>query len=141
MISVSLDTGCYRHIQISSQDTLCDLSDAILDAFSFDNDHMHAFYMDNEAHSHWGCYYSDELEEADEPLTTETTLEEAGAVPGKKFKYLFDFGDHWVFQCRVLKELDEKTDFPQIIRSVGEAPEQVPDWDDDDPEEDSEDED
>ena len=92
-------------------------------------------------HSRSDCYYSDELVEADEPLTTEATLEEAGAFPGKKFKYLFDFGDHWVFQCRVLKELDEKTASAHVIRSVGEAPEQVPDWDDDDPEEDSEDED
>ena len=140
MISVSLDTGCYRHIQISSRDTLCDLSNAILDAFSFDNKYMHAFYMDNEAHSRSDCYTSDEVE-GDEPLTTETTLEEAGAFPGKKFKYLFDFGDHWVFQCRVLKELNEKTASAHVIRSVGEAPEQVPDWDDDDPEEDSEDED
>lgn len=129
VISVSLESGCYRHIQISNKETLDDFSDTILDAFCFDNDHAHAFFMDNSAYSPRDCYYCPGIDE-DYPLTTETTLEEAGAVPGKKFKYVFDFGEDWTFQCRVLKALDEKTARPKVIRSKGEAPEQYPNWDD-----------
>ena len=47
VISVSLGTGCYRHIRISADMTFDDLSCAILDAFMFDNDHLHGFFMDN----------------------------------------------------------------------------------------------
>lgn len=49
VISVSLQKGCYRHIQIAQDATLDDLSCAILQAFSFEDDHMHAFFMDNVA--------------------------------------------------------------------------------------------
>ena len=47
VISVSLCTGCYRHIQIAASATLYRLHKAILDAFEFVDDHMHAFFMDN----------------------------------------------------------------------------------------------
>ena len=49
---------------------------------------------------------------------------------GDKFKYLFDFGDEWRFQCRVMQELEEKTRNSRVIKSVGDSPAQYPDWDD-----------
>jgi hypothetical protein len=58
VISVSLGTGCYRHIRISGKATLEELSDAILDAFDFDNDHLHAFFMNNRAWDDMDCYYA-----------------------------------------------------------------------------------
>ena len=47
VLSVSLGTGCYRHIQISETATFLALSDAILDAFNFDNDHMHSHHHEH----------------------------------------------------------------------------------------------
>ncbi len=138
VISVSLDTGCYRHIQISVQAMLEDLSLAILNAFDFDNDHLHAFFMDNQVYSGRNAYY---MRGADDgfPATDEVTLAEAGVTVGKKFKYLFDFGDDWTFQCRVLRELDETTSGAKIVRSKGEAPPQYPEWDDEEWEDEDED--
>ncbi len=130
VISVSLESGCYRHIRISNQALLSTLSEAILDAFEFDDDHAHAFFMDNRAFSRYDCYYVREIED-DHPKTDEVSLEDTGIQIGQKFKYVFDFGDEWTFQCRVLKELDEITKHPEVIRSRGEAPEQYPDWEDD----------
>ncbi|WP_370784771.1 IS1096 element passenger TnpR family protein [Ruminococcus callidus] len=43
-----------------------------------------------------------------------------------KFKFVFDFGDDWEFQCRVLRIIDEDTDEAMMIRVVGESPEQYP---------------
>ena len=131
VISVSLESGCYRHIQISNKESLEAFSDEILNAFDFFNDHAHAFFMDNRAYSDMDCYYMEGFEDG-ERTTGKYTLEQAGAVPGKKFKYVFDFGDDWTFQCRVLKELNEITPHPRVIRSKGEAPEQYPDWEDED---------
>ncbi len=130
VISVSLGSGCYRHIQISNKESLEAFSDQILNAFDFFDDHGHAFFMDNRAYSDMDCYYMAGFEDG-ERTTDEYTLEQAGAFPGKKFKYVFDFGDDWTFQCRVLKELNEITPHPRVIRSKGEAPEQYPDWEDD----------
>ena len=47
-----------------------------------------------------------------------------------KFKYLFDFGDEWRFQCRVMRELEEKTKSFRVIKAVGDPPAQYPGWDD-----------
>jgi hypothetical protein len=135
VISVSLGTGCYRHIQISDQAMLEDLSLAILEAFAFDNDHAHAFFMDNRTYSPYDAYYVRGFDD-EGPATDEVTLAEAGLRAEKKFKYLFDFGDDWTFQCKVLKETDEKTPRAQVVRSKGQAPEQYPIWDDDDDDDD-----
>ena len=65
VISVSLGTGCYRHIQISASATLYRLHQAILNAFEFEDDHMHAFFMDNKRWSQWECYVSSKSEATD----------------------------------------------------------------------------
>jgi hypothetical protein len=139
IISVSAGTGCYRHIKISNQATLEELSDEILEAFEFVNDHAHAFFMDNRAWSHMDSYFFAMEDEDcdDERYTYDYTLQEAGCKLNKKFLYIFDYGNEWRFACRVLKELDEPTDEPQVIRSKGEPPMQYPefeDWDEDDEE-------
>ena len=128
VISVSLESGCYRHIRISGGALLEDLSEAILDAFGFVDDHAHAFFMDNRAYSRADAYYSPGMD-GRRRSTDHITVEETGMQPGQKFKYLFDFGEDWTFQCRLLRITDERTDFPEAIRSVGTAPEQYPDWD------------
>lgn len=132
VISVSLGTGCYRHIQISEKSTLEELSSAILDAFDFDNDHAHAFFMDNTSWSKYDCYYIDGMD-GDRRTTNKFRLRELGLYKGKKFKYIFDFGDEWTFQCSALKVVKKDTKTPVVIRSVGEAPMQYgyDEWDED----------
>ena len=63
----------------------------------------------------------------DERLTKSYQLEKIGLSKGDQFKYVFDFGVEWRFQCKVLRELDVQTDIPGVIRRVGESPEQYPD--------------
>lgn len=129
VISVSFDKGCYRHIQIASQATLYRLHKAILEAYRFDDDHQHAFFMDNRVWSRDAAIFSTKTERG-EKTTRQVRLDRLGLEPGDRFKYLFDFGDEWRFQCRVLRKLEENTAAPVIARSVGEAPEQYPDDED-----------
>lgn len=128
LISVSLDTGCYRHIEMSADASLDSLSDMILHAFSFDNDHLHAFYI-RDKNGREIEYNMMETDFISTPTTSEISLREAGLCKGKKFKYLFDFGDNWLFQCRVLRELDFRPK-PRVVRAKGEAPEQYPNYED-----------
>lgn len=130
VISVSAGVGCYRHIQISSSATLHQLHRAIINAFDFDDDHMYAFFMDNHYWSHSNVYLREKMDPADR-LAKNCKLEKLHLSKGDQFKYIFDFGDEWRFQCKVLRELDVQTDIPGVIRSVGEAPEQYPEWDED----------
>ena len=140
VISVSLGTGCYRHIQISANATLYKLHQAILKAFEFEDDHEHAFFMDNHVWSSADAYFSSKAEVGDR-LTKKYTLKKLKLAKGQKFKYVFDFGDEWEFQCKVLRELEEDAKTPLVIRSVGESPEQYPEWEEyeEDAEEDEDD--
>ena len=55
-----------------------------------------------------------------------------GLSKGSQFKYLFDFGDEWRFQCKVLREEIEPMDIPRVVRRSGESPVQYPyfeEWD------------
>ena len=139
VISVSLLKGCYRHIQIAQDATLEALSSVILQAFAFDDDHMHAFFMDNVAWSEADCYYMDAMDEEDDDIerhTCDYRLRRVMRV-GSKFKYVFDFGDNWQFQCRVLSEKPWDAPSPDdalldsyalVLREVGEAPAQYGGW-------------
>lgn len=127
VISVSLGTGCYRHIQISSNAALYKLHQEILKAFEFEDDHEHAFFMDNRMWSSADAYFSSKTEPGDR-LTKKYTLKKLHLAKGQKFKYVFDFGDEWEFQCKVLRELEQDTNLPLVIRRVGESPEQYPQW-------------
>ncbi|MGN1415278.1 MAG: DUF6930 domain-containing protein [Oscillospiraceae bacterium] len=126
VISVSLGKGCYRHIRISGDETLEGLHSVILNTFGFEDDHLHAFFLDNKAWSRSSCYFSQYCEgesKASCDYTLSQLLEE-----GQKFLYLFDFGDEWRFSCRVLHIYAEPCKMTRIIRSVGEPPEQYPDY-------------
>ena len=129
VISVSAGTGCYRHIRISKTATLLKLHKTILNAFDFEDDHAHAFFMDNHYWSNHAAFFSMKMY-GDERLTKSYKLEKMNLSKGDQFKYVFDFGDEWRFQCKVLRELEEQTDIPCVIRSVGESPQQYPEWGD-----------
>lgn len=137
VISASLGAGCYRHIRIGEQETLDRLHEAILDAFDFDDDHAHAFFLDDRYWSSVRAYYSDYVDDV-EKYSSDVTLRQLRLEKGDKFKFLFDFGDEWRFQCKVLRELEERTDIPGVVRTVGEAPAQYPDQEEEYEEDDDE---
>ena len=125
VISVSAGTGCYRHIRISDGATLCELHTAIIDAFDLycDEYMAHAFFMDNRFWSPKDAFFSDGIDDMLR-CTSEYTLKNLKVHSGDKFKYLFDFEEEHRIQCKVLRELQEKTPEAQVIRSVGEDPRQ-----------------
>jgi hypothetical protein len=123
LIYVALNDNCYRQIQISARHTLFQLHGAILEAFGFTDDHAHAFFMNNQSWSKEDAYYVSWMEE-DGLATDEIQLGRLGLVAGKQFKYIFDFGEEWEFQCKVLKVLDMDTTMPFVTASKGKAPNQ-----------------
>lgn len=127
VISVSPYTGCYRHIRLSGNTYLSEFAAAILEVFEFDDDHLYAFFMDNKAWSHEDAYYRNP-DDYSERSCDDVRLGDLHLEVGKKFLFLFDFGDEWRFQCKVLKVLQEETKGYQVVRGKGESPEQYPDW-------------
>jgi hypothetical protein len=131
IFKVSLDKKTWRTIAISSNDVLDDLHDAIQKAFKFDNDHLYEFSFRNrfgitQRVSHPMCeeeFSTDEFEIKNLPLRI-----------GEKMEYVFDFGDHWQFTIELEKIEPPNPKFKKakILESHGKAPEQYPDWEDDD---------
>lgn len=135
IISVSLGKGCYRHIRISGKNTLDNLAGCILDAFDFYFDHLYSFFMDNKWWSEIDEYCSPYAENP--PYADKVKLAQLRLEKGQQFKFLFDYGDEWRFQCKVLQVLDEETTEPVVVCKKGAAPEQYPDYDDEYDEDDS----
>ncbi len=124
IISVSVGTGCYRHLRISGNETLHDLADAILWAFDFKHDHLYSFFMDN-------IWWSPDAEyrspfDGEPPSADRVKLAKLRLEKGQAFKFVFDYGDEWRFQCKVLQILNERTDDTEIVRMKGAPPEQYP---------------
>lgn len=60
-----------------------------------------------------------------------TQLDTLQLRKGQNFLYLFDYGDEWKFNVRVHainENADPDAQYPRLVESVGEAPEQYPDW-------------
>ncbi|MBA3321019.1 MAG: plasmid pRiA4b ORF-3 family protein [Pyrinomonadaceae bacterium] len=118
----------WRRIAIPGEMTLEEMSEAILDAFDFDNDHLHLFRYRNRF---------DIFEEVkhpymeESPPTAEVKVGELPLRPGSMLEYLFDFGDNWLFEVRLeeLEPMNPKIRKPVMIDRRGQAPPQYPNFD------------
>jgi len=88
-----------------------------------------------EMQAHMDAFWDEYLaeEEALGPGNVQTTtLEGLNLKPKQEFMYLFDYGDEWRFKVRVHainENADPEAEYPRLVESVGEAPEQYPAWD------------
>jgi hypothetical protein len=122
VLSVSARPGCYRHIQISEGATLLKLSSAILNFFDFFDDHLHSFFMSNHAwdqDSEYACPGGDLPGDRVRGSSDKAKLSKFQLSKGDKFLYIFDYGDEWRFQIRVLRVIEETTKIPLVLKSVG----------------------
>lgn len=129
VISVSAGKGCYRHIRIPANKKLSYLAEYILDCFEFDHDHLYSFFMNNRL---W-----DSTEEyafmPEDPYTNDASvykLSDLDLEAGKQFKFLYDYGDEWEFQCKVLRAENSDDKKASVLKSVGEPPCQYGMYDD-----------
>ena len=130
IFKVSLSRNTWRKIEVSSTHTLEDLHRAIQLAFSFDDDHLYAFYLDGKKYSrNWDQVYNCPRS-GDGNSTADAIIGQLGLQRGQIILYLFDFGDEWEFSVKLEEVLQKGTKLPhpKIIEFKGEAPEQYPDF-------------
>jgi hypothetical protein len=119
----------WRRIAISGEAPLEAFSEAILDAFDFDKDHLHLFRYRNR----FGVFEEVKHPYTEEsPSTAEVKVGELPLRPGSMLEYLFDFGDNWLFEVRLekLEPVNPKIRKPAVIDGRGQAPPQYPNFDD-----------
>lgn len=122
---VSLGRKCYRIIRCSPSHTFEDLHFAIQNAFAFDDDHLYSFYLDGKNHSNHAIHSPHSQQQ---PYSSEVCLRDGRLKDKQRLLYLFDYGDCWMFDITVdiRSEAAGTMKQPQIIKTVGEAPEQYP---------------
>lgn len=134
-VTLEWDEVVWRDIEMLGRHTLHNLHEMIQVAFDWDDDHLYSFFMSG---TFWdqGSAISHPLA-GDTSDASEIELAALSLETGKRFAYLFDFGDEWRHMVEV-KEIGDtavsgkkKDEYPKITRTKGEAPPQYPDWDED----------
>ena len=138
-LRVTLDKGIWRDIEILDSQTLDDLHSAIQAAYNWANDHLYAFYMSGKPYDSLTEIMCDWNEDAEPPTTGQVRLWELKLRLRQRFLYVFDFGDDWQHDIRVLKRLSpvKGVRYPRVVAEHGDAPPQYPDWDEEDEEDDN----
>jgi hypothetical protein len=137
VLRASFKPKVYRDIEIEGDRSLSALAEAIVMAFDFEFDHAFGYYSDlKDPYSRKGERYElfADMEEGDSDAGSveRTTVAQVFRAPGKKMLFVFDYGDDWrfVIEARALGKKAPKTRYPRLVASVGTAPEQYPDDDD-----------
>jgi len=120
----------YRTIEITSETDFQTLAAIILDLFDFDNDHLYEFkFIDNFGQEVVIKHGEMSLDEG-KAWANEFYLKNIPLEEQNSFTFIFDFGDWWEFNIWIEKiEEGKRMDDFKLIKSVGKAPKQYPDWD------------
>lgn len=132
LVALEGDEQVWRRIELRGDQTLEDLHDAIQDAFDWDDDHLYAFFLSGRAWDGATEYVSPY---GDGRSAVSARLEDLFKRRGKKFLYIFDFGDEWrhriTLEAIARGEVEAGADYPRIAERHGDPPPQYPAWDDD----------
>jgi len=134
------DKNIYRDIKINSNASLMKLAEAIIPAFDFEFDHMCGFYetlgdpgLDKgKAYTMFADDPETMMESPEDLSMTKHKLTDLWRKPKDTWQMVFDYGEGWRFLVELIKVEDEAAKKPAVIKSVGEAPEQYPDYEGDD---------
>jgi pRiA4b ORF-3-like protein len=129
----------WRELELTGDQTLGDLGEAIPLAFGFDDPHLWSFFLSGKP---WDEATEYALSPSPDPASGSRRARAADRlrirdVPaGKEFLFLFDYGDEWHFGVRLVRSgmpPNPGVRYPQVIASHGQAPPQYPavedDWD------------
>lgn len=131
----SLRPKVYRDFEIPSANNLCDLGGVIVQVFGFDFDHPFGFYSKLSG-SVFGSPVKYELfadmGDSEARSVKRTRIVEAFPTVGAKMTFLFDYGDNWQFRVEVIGQNRKEPGviYPRLLKTIGTAPEQYPDPDD-----------
>ena len=118
-------TDCIRIIRMNQEDFLYDLHLLIQEAVEFDNDHLFEFSIGSGMMRK--TYTLSETMNSNRQLTVESTrLKDLELCKGQKFTYLFDFGDMWWFDIKILEIRESAAEESRVIKALNNAPVQYP---------------
>jgi hypothetical protein len=133
----SLRPKIYRDIEIAGTSSLYALAQAIVRSFDFDFDHAFGFYSKLKGNIYdspvrYELFVDIGEGEGDARSVKRTRIIKAFPSVGTKMRFLFDYGDGWEFLVALVKQKpkEPQVKLPRLLISVGKAPAQYPDPED-----------
>jgi hypothetical protein len=132
-----VDSGqIWRELELTGDQTLGDLGEAIPLAFGFDDPHLWSFFLSGKPWDGATEYARSPSPDDGRPTRAAERLRIRDAPAGKEFLFLFDYGDEWHFGVRLVRTAtapEPDARHPLVVASQGQAPPQYPpiedDWD------------
>jgi hypothetical protein len=137
ILRVSLRPRIYRDIEIRSSASLYDLAESIVRAYKFDFDYAFGFFGNLTGNIFQSPIQYELFVDIDIGSSSKsvkrTKVGQAFPTVGSKMTFLFDYGDEWHFKVEVIGigKLEPKARYPRIIKTVGDAPRQYGEPEDD----------
>ena len=130
----------WRTVVLRGDHTLTDLHEIIFEAFDRFEEHLYSFYFPKAISSGRFDFQPKEytspimLKERDpfsprRPISAaKTTLDSLHLQLGQTFEYLFDFGDNWLHEIKVVSKepVQSQIKLPMILERKGDSPPQYP---------------
>ena len=131
----SLTPKVYRTLEIAGTSSLYTLAQMIVRSFDFD--HAFGFYSKPKGNIYDSPVRYElfvDMGEGDDDARSVKRTRIIAAFPsiGTKMRFLFDYGDEWIFLVEPVgrKPREQKVKLPRLLNSAGRAPVQYPDPED-----------
>lgn len=115
------DPPVWRRVLVPDSFSFANFHDVIQAAFGWQNSHLYQFSPKG-----YGSYptftipspeYEDEVEDSED-----VSLSEVFKRTGKKFTYIYDFGDDWVHQITLEKKMEGQSPGAELVDGKGACP-------------------
>ncbi|MGB1003445.1 MAG: IS1096 element passenger TnpR family protein [Salibacteraceae bacterium] len=129
LIDTEGDNNVFRDIEMPSNSTFEEFHIAIQESFNFDNSQMASFYESDDSWERGDEIMLMDMSMDDKQkvrLMKDVLLGEILEKEDQKMLYIFDFLVMWTFFIEVvsLGEFSKETSYPNVLLSVGDAPDQ-----------------
>jgi len=129
-VSLKDRPNIWRIIEIRGNQMLSSLHKAIFNAFDRFDEHLYSFFMSNKPYDKDSEYT---LPDPDEPeagkYANRARIDNLHLQLGRKFLYLFDYGDEWWHEVELIGLRDEVSwrKYPRVTKKSGKSPSQYTD--------------
>jgi Plasmid pRiA4b ORF-3-like protein len=115
----------WRELELTGDQMLGDLGEAIPLAFGFDDPHLWSFFLSSKPWDGATEYARSPSPDDGRRARAADRLRIRDALAGKEFLFLFDYGDEWHFGVRLVCTSTAPTpdaQYPRVVASRGQAP-------------------
>lgn len=119
----------WRIIDIKGTQMLSSLHKAIFKAFDRFEEHQYSFFLSSKPYDRGREYSSPGIgDDGTVNLASRIRIDSVELYSGRKFLYLFDYGDEWWHEVELMSVTERVTraKYPRVVKKQGKSPRQYP---------------